>query len=104
MGVFSLFALACVGVLVLLVLALVVAIVLVARQPRHNPVTHGEEQPWRRAVRAAAPPTALRWCPECGAGLPDDAPEGLCPQCLLKGAIGSARDKADSDPAQQTAA
>lgn len=23
-------------------------------------------------------------CPECGAALPDDAPEGICPACLLK--------------------
>jgi tRNA A-37 threonylcarbamoyl transferase component Bud32 len=36
--------------------------------------------------------------------LPEDAPEGLCPQCLLKGAIGSARDATASDPGGQTAA
>jgi len=23
-------------------------------------------------------------CPECGAELPQEAPQGLCPQCLLK--------------------
>jgi predicted Ser/Thr protein kinase len=31
-------------------------------------------------------PETLR-CPGCGAGLPADAPEGLCPQCLLKEAM-----------------
>ncbi|HEV3261591.1 MAG TPA: serine/threonine-protein kinase [Gemmataceae bacterium] len=31
-------------------------------------------------------------CPECGAGLPDDAPEGLCPHCLLLSASADAQD------------
>jgi tRNA A-37 threonylcarbamoyl transferase component Bud32 len=26
-------------------------------------------------------------CPQCGAEVPDDVPEGLCPQCLLKQAL-----------------
>lgn len=29
-------------------------------------------------------------CPECGAGLPDDAPFGVCPPCLLRAGLGSA--------------
>ena len=28
-----------------------------------------------------------RRCPKCGAGLSADAPEGLCPQCLLRGGM-----------------
>jgi len=28
-------------------------------------------------------------CPQCGAELPANAPEGLCPQCLMKGALES---------------
>src|SRR5580692_2297063 len=28
--------------------------------------------------------SAQRHCPECGAPLLDDAPEGLCPACLVK--------------------
>ena len=28
--------------------------------------------------------TATRNCPRCGAELPADSPQGLCPQCLLK--------------------
>ena len=31
-------------------------------------------------------PETLR-CPGCGSGLPADAPEGLCPECLLKQVI-----------------
>ena len=30
-----------------------------------------------------------RRCPECNADLPPDAPEGLCPQCLLRQALPS---------------
>ena len=46
--------------------------------------------------------TAPGRCPECGAALPPDAPEGLCPQCLLKGVISSAHDAAKSAPAEGT--
>ena len=28
--------------------------------------------------------TVLRLCPKCGAEIPSDAPEGVCPCCLLK--------------------
>jgi eukaryotic-like serine/threonine-protein kinase len=31
---------------------------------------------------------AARLCPQCGAELPVDAPEGLCPRCLLQQGIG----------------
>jgi serine/threonine protein kinase len=45
--------------------------------------------------------TATQACPECGVALPDNAPEGLCPQCLLKqaaasGATPSALDEANT--------
>src|SRR5580704_13637748 len=30
----------------------------------------------------------MRRCPQCGAELPVDAPEGLCPRCLLQQGIG----------------
>jgi predicted Ser/Thr protein kinase len=30
-----------------------------------------------------------RQCPGCGVSVPADAPKGLCPQCLLKGAFGT---------------
>ena len=42
-------------------------------------------------------PETLR-CPECGSGLPADAPEGLCPECLLKAAI-----QGESEPAKDRA-
>src|SRR5438874_524458 len=29
---------------------------------------------------------ANRFCPQCGKSLSSDAPEGLCPECLLKAA------------------
>jgi serine/threonine protein kinase len=32
--------------------------------------------------------TEARQCPQCGAELPVDAPEGLCPRCLLQQGIG----------------
>jgi len=31
-------------------------------------------------------------CPQCGAELPANAPEGLCPQCLMKGALEPSAD------------
>ena len=46
-------------------------------------------------MTVAAAPT----CPRCGNTLPADAPAGLCPHCLLKGAI-SAQPKADPDATQ----
>ncbi|HEX5271711.1 MAG TPA: serine/threonine-protein kinase, partial [Gemmataceae bacterium] len=52
--------------------------------------------PRRPEAPAAYRPSSTRECPECGIGLPADAPEGLCPQCLLKGVISSAHDAAKS--------
>jgi tRNA A-37 threonylcarbamoyl transferase component Bud32 len=43
-------------------------------------------------------------CPECGTVLPGDAPEGLCPQCLLKGVISSTHNAARSAAAEATGA
>jgi predicted Ser/Thr protein kinase len=60
----------------------------------------------RLKTGAAKPParTAASNCPQCGTQLPADAPEGLCPQCLLKGVISSAHEAAKSAPPPQTAA
>jgi tRNA A-37 threonylcarbamoyl transferase component Bud32 len=41
-------------------------------------------------------------CPECGGELAADAPEGLCPQCLLRGVIGSLHDAPRSPSPQAT--
>jgi len=40
-------------------------------------------------------------CPQCGGELPDDAPQGLCPQCLMKLGLptGAEADKAGSSDA-----
>jgi predicted Ser/Thr protein kinase len=35
--------------------------------------------------------TGTKHCSLCQADLPDDAPEGLCPRCLLEGALGGSR-------------
>src|SRR5271167_61488 len=40
-------------------------------------------------------------CPQCGAELPVDAPEGLCPRCLLQQGIGEGSGlpaSADNEP------
>jgi tRNA A-37 threonylcarbamoyl transferase component Bud32 len=43
----------------------------------------------RASQRSDGALTSPRQCPSCGAELPGDAPEGLCPRCLLKEAIQS---------------
>jgi tRNA A-37 threonylcarbamoyl transferase component Bud32 len=40
--------------------------------------------------------TEARRCPQCGAELPVDAPEGLCPRCLLQQGIGGGSDTPSS--------
>src|SRR5262245_21563657 len=47
--------------------------------------------------------TAARSCPECGADLPADAPEGLCPPCLLAQAVGGAAGVSRDDGGQTAA-
>ena len=37
-------------------------------------------------------------CPRCGLGLPDDAPEGNCPTCLLQLALAVTGDGAELTP------
>jgi tRNA A-37 threonylcarbamoyl transferase component Bud32 len=92
--------------LVVPVLAGVVALVVVLGRRRRDDVSYHPElsgvqrAPARAARRAAA--TQFSRCPECGTDLPADAPEGLCPQCLLKGVISSAHDAAKSAPAEPT--
>jgi serine/threonine protein kinase len=70
-----------VAFLLLVVVAVVLAFVNAARS-RKRPAA-----PQRRPVATGG----LRGgnCPECGTKLPPDSPEGLCPQCLLKGALDS---------------
>src|SRR5438132_554726 len=58
----------------------------------------------RAAHQGVLPATARVHSPECGTRLPPDAPEGLCPQYLLKGVISSAHDAVKSAPAEATAA
>jgi tRNA A-37 threonylcarbamoyl transferase component Bud32 len=84
-----------------------VALVVVLATRRQRTADRAEDR--REHRRTPARPagrvrhTAPASCPECGTALPADAPEGLCPQCLLKGVISSAHDAAKSAPAQTAA-
>jgi serine/threonine protein kinase/Tfp pilus assembly protein PilF len=46
--------------------------------------------------------SALRLCPKCGTEIPADAPEGVCPGCLLENALGAFanEDESQLDSAQ----
>jgi predicted Ser/Thr protein kinase len=92
------------GVLLLLVFLVTLLAVLLATRLRRNstPTSHDGRQ--RLPARTGSRPELVRHCPECGGSLPADAPEGLCPQCLLKGVISSAYDAVKSAPAEATAA
>jgi tRNA A-37 threonylcarbamoyl transferase component Bud32 len=97
--------LACVSLLVLFALAalvVVLAVSLYTRRPRRER-SEPSETTRRGAARREGRTAAPGRCPECGAGLPADAPEGLCPQCLLRDAIGSTHDAAKATPAEATA-
>jgi serine/threonine protein kinase/WD40 repeat protein len=41
-------------------------------------------------------------CPQCGAELSADAPEGLCPKCLIKGGLAVESEPADQPPVKPT--
>jgi predicted Ser/Thr protein kinase len=94
--------------LVVPLLAGTVALVMVLANRRRE--TAGRDEDSREVRRTPAGVawrgrrTAPAFCPECGIGLPEDAPEGLCPQCLLKGVISSAHEAAKSAPAGATGA
>jgi tRNA A-37 threonylcarbamoyl transferase component Bud32 len=45
-----------------------------------------------------------RWCPECAAELPGDAPENLCPKCLLQQALSDSDVDAAGEPSPATGA
>jgi serine/threonine protein kinase len=42
--------------------------------------------------------TTLRHCPQCGVELPADAPDGVCPTCLMQQGFDSRADSADDEP------
>src|ERR1700687_1620221 len=104
----SMLGLACLLVFVFLGAVLVGVILLLgadqARKTRRREVPELQEAPWRRASRSMVPPTVLQQCPECGGAMAADGVEGLCPQCLLKGAISSAHEAAQSANGEHTAA
>jgi predicted Ser/Thr protein kinase len=78
-------------------LAIAIAVVIVQSRRRRGVTEPTSARPRRKGTAKGRPrldPVAA--CPECGADLPADAPEGLCPQCLLKGVISSAHEAARS--------
>ena len=42
--------------------------------------------------------TTLRHCPQCGAELPADAPDGVCPKCLVQQGLATHADAAGDSP------
>ncbi len=79
--------------LVLLILFISLVLLRIGRIRQSSPA-EPSENPRRPSARRVTRPTVMRPCPECGKNLPADAPEGLCPQCLLQGVISSAHDAA----------
>jgi serine/threonine protein kinase len=41
-------------------------------------------------------PSKARTCPQCGAAIPENAPRGLCPKCLLEGAAATTATYTDT--------
>src|SRR5262245_31894788 len=81
------------GLALLVLLAVVVGWMLIGssfKKADRPTVGLGQEPGGMRGGREQRPPTAARLCPECGTVLADDAPEGLCPRCLLHSGLGSA--------------
>ena len=46
--------------------------------------------------------SALRICPKCGWEIPEDAPEGGCPGCLLESGLRLLEEKRETSNAQVT--
>jgi hypothetical protein len=90
------------GVLLLLAALVALLIALLARRSGQGRLAVPRADPRRWAARQGSWSAVRPQCPECGADLPADAPEGLCPQCLLKGVISSAHQAARSAPAEPT--
>ena len=65
------------------IIALVILLVRVFRKPS-APIKTPDQPPVAASTVKMAPP---RSCPQCGAALQPDVPEGLCPACLLQRGI-----------------
>ncbi|HEY1859314.1 MAG TPA: serine/threonine-protein kinase, partial [Gemmataceae bacterium] len=70
------------GLVGVLGLACVASLILVVGISVMMLIRRGKEKPERVSRRT-------RWCATCGNELPPDAPEGLCPRCLMKEAFRS---------------
>ncbi len=98
--------LVCLVLLFLLLIVGVIGVVILIVSRQRGPRSGGEpeDEPALEWARSAAQSTALHQCPECGRSMSGDAVDGLCPQCLLRGAIGTAHDAARSETVERTAA
>ena len=47
--------------------------------------------------RGADPMSAIHPCPACGTAMPPDAPEGLCPTCLMRAGLEESAGLAEVD-------
>jgi tRNA A-37 threonylcarbamoyl transferase component Bud32 len=91
------------GMLVLGLGALAVFAVWVNRKGKSTqaPATQGAASPTPPSPRPVQ--QTMRICKSCRAPLPPGAPEGLCPQCLLKVGLGSEAPASPGGPAAKTA-
>src|SRR5262249_38994339 len=98
----------CLLFFVLLVVAAVLALVNALRSGRRPAPPPGRRDgrpreprpvPVRRSDPVAVPNGN---CPECGTRLDPDSPEGLCPQCLLKGALDDSPGRPDERKVRTT--
>ena len=97
LGIAELLLLACVGVPMILatIVVLLAAIRYLSRpsasaagpSPRAAPLAALSHQDILKTRYFARAQSAARICPRCRAALPADAPEGLCPACLLAGGV-----------------
>jgi tRNA A-37 threonylcarbamoyl transferase component Bud32 len=71
------------------VVVVLTALWLLARQRNSPPAVPPIYSP-------SSPPPLTRTCPKCGAPLPTDAPQGLCPRCLLGVGLATHTDAPDA--------
>src|SRR5579884_4164723 len=103
----GLLAVAALVVFLLVAITVLLLVVAFGRRPgrddsgaaRVGPPPPRDREP---APRAGPAVSRQEHCPECGAALPPDSPEGLCPPCLLKAGVGSAADLASGSRTPRT--
>jgi hypothetical protein len=69
-------------------------------RPVDDPARYPEVVPVRPAPSPV--PAVPRQCPDCGADLPGDSPEGLCPRCLFESALAGGEPAPEDRPGGTT--